>query len=96
VHDNIRIAYPEDYVMEEGAAPRSVIDTPALSYTVMLGASKTRNIVVYKRNLRISKKGFPVADYVGVKAIFDSMDAEDHHILTLRRKEAAAESTQTQ
>ncbi len=89
VHDNIRIAYPDGYAIEEGNAPKNVIDTPQLSYTVQLGASKTRNIVVYKRNLKIATIGLPARIYDDIRALFDSINTEDHHVLTLRRKEAA-------
>jgi hypothetical protein len=88
-HDNIRITYPDGFAIEEGNAPKSVIDTPQLSHTVILGASKTRNIVVYKRNFKVGVSGFPVSIYNDIRTVFDSINTEDHHVLTLHRKEAA-------
>jgi hypothetical protein len=94
-HDNVRITYPDTFAIEEGNAPKSVIDTPQLSHTVILGASKTRNIVVYKRNFKVAVSGFPVRIYDDIRTVFDSINTEDHHVLTLHRKDAAAETAPT-
>jgi len=94
-HDNIRITYPDTFAIEEGNAPKSVIDTPQFSYTVTLGAAKNRSIIVYKRNYKVATMGFPVKIYSDIKSLYDSINTEDHHVLTLHRKEAATETAPT-
>ncbi len=87
IHDNIRIAFPDNFAIEEGNSPKNVIDTAELGYTVTLGCSKTRNLLVYKKTERRNLLRIPAKSYSVVKTIYDGMDRENHHVLTLHRIE---------
>jgi hypothetical protein len=88
-HDNVRITFPDSFEVEEGYAPQSVVNTTEISHAVQLGQSKSHPILVYRKDLRMSLRNLPATAYDSVREIFNAIDAEDHHVLTLRRKDAS-------
>jgi hypothetical protein len=91
-HDTVRITYPENYEIEEGAAPQSLMDCNEFGYKVELGKSKDKPVVVYKRENKINILTIPVKLYGGFKDYTDSIAQQDGHVLTLKRVEKPAEA----
>ena len=82
-HDKVKITCPAGFDLEEGEAPKSVLDTAKLAYTVKLGVSKDHKVVVYERNEKINVLDVSKEYYAEIKAIFDAMHEQDGHVLTL-------------
>ncbi|HNX05732.1 MAG TPA: hypothetical protein PKI32_09535, partial [Opitutales bacterium] len=84
--DKLKITYPDTFEIEQNDAPKSIIDTPALAYVVQLGRAKSRPTLVYSRLQKINVLNLPVKQYENIKTIFEAINTEDHHVITLRRK----------
>jgi hypothetical protein len=87
-HDTVRLSYPANYEIEEGAAPSNLIGSEELSYRVVMGKSKTKPLVIYRRDNTCNIVEIPSKLYEGFKAYNDSIIKEDGHVLTLKRLNA--------
>lgn len=92
MNDVVWIEYPEGWELEEAAAPQSMIDSETLSHLVTLGASKSSNRIRYTRFEKQSLSQAPVSVYPALKDLYEAINEQDHHIVTIRK----SESTETQ
>ena len=83
--DIVRINFPDRFVMEEGASPQSLADTPAFVHKAALGKVRGKNRLVFNRLERVNVVEVEQRFYDTVKAHFDAVYNQDQHILTLRR-----------
>jgi hypothetical protein len=83
--DDITIQYPAGYSVEEGAAPHSLSNTKQFVYIAKLGLDKGKNEIFYKLDRKLNILDVPAQVYPGMKQYFDSVDRENHHVLTLLR-----------
>jgi hypothetical protein len=88
--DRITIVPPPGYTIEAGHAPQDISFGAAGGYKVTLGVSKKSGALIYTRLLTMAQVNVRKEVYPALKAIFDAVNREDNHVLTLKRTEAAA------
>ncbi len=89
--DEIRIAPPPGYELEEASAP-TPMDLGALgTYVATLSVAKNTGTLVYRRNFVLKAISISVQYYEIVREAFENIHSRDAHTITLRRKPAAIE-----
>ncbi len=85
-NDKISIGFPEEFELEDGTAPKSIVNTPQLGHVAQLALSRRSPTLHYSRELKIGVRTLPVAVYSKIKILFDAIHNEDKHVVSLRRK----------
>jgi hypothetical protein len=87
--DEITIEIPKTYSLDNADSPSNAGDPDKItSLTFNIAIDKEKNTLVYKRNFYFGGKGnvfFPKEVYPQVKAMFDSFNKSDTHVITLKQ-----------
>jgi hypothetical protein len=86
--DRVSIRPPEGYTIEAGSAPASMDFGAAAEYKVGLGVGKKTGAVIYTRALSMKQVAISKDAYPALKRLFDLINEQDNHVLTLKRAEA--------
>jgi hypothetical protein len=84
--DEVSIALPEGYELENAEAPASHEIPEVGAYKVQLGVSPD-NELVYTRDFRFGENGnilFPATAFPQLKKVFDIVHEMDNHVVILR------------
>ncbi|AWI09788.1 DUF3857 and transglutaminase domain-containing protein [Ereboglobus luteus] len=85
--DDVVIALPAGYKIEEGSAPKVVDRTKWGRYSIEIALNRTKNTIIYNRIFEFLPVHMPAAKYSDVKRIFDFVHLQDSHTLTIRAGE---------
>jgi hypothetical protein len=85
IEDDIRIALPEGYELEEASAPLGNVELDAIEHVISLGVTSKTKQVVLKRRFRLARAEMQASAYDAVKRIFDAIFERDQHLLTARK-----------
>lgn len=89
--DDVSIELPPGWELDNPSAPRSSKLSNVGIYTVKLKTSKDQRKIFYSRAFTWGLDGtliFPAKNYALLKTIFDYVQGQDHHVLTLKRQGA--------
>lgn len=83
--DDVRIALPAGYELEQASAPASFDHLPFARYTVSLAVTRgAAPELIYQREFVRAALAVPVRHYAVAKAILDEALRQDQHAVTLR------------
>ncbi|MDF9832983.1 hypothetical protein M2103_001200 [Ereboglobus sp. PH5-5] len=85
--DDVVIALPAGYKIEEGSSPKVVDRTKWGRYSIEIAHNRTKNTIIYNRIFEFLPVHMPAAKYSDVKRIFDFVHLQDSHTLTIRAGE---------
>jgi hypothetical protein len=91
--DEVTIELPAGYALDNADAPAPMSSAPVTEYIPTIGISKDGKTLVYKRRFFFGGGGniiFPVASYSSLKNLFDLINKEDNHTITLKQAAATA------
>ena len=86
--DEVTIELPEGWELDKPTAPRSSKLSEIGNYEAKVRVTTDKRKVLYSRKFSwgdASLLVIPAKSYAGVKAIFDFVHEQDHHVLTLTR-----------
>lgn len=92
--DEVSIELPAGYALDNADAPGPITAGQVTGYQPSIGVSKDGKMLIYKRRFFFGAGGnilFPVKTYPDLKSLFDTINKEDNHTITL--KQAAANAT---
>jgi hypothetical protein len=95
--DTLEIKIPSGFVLDHADAPANVNAAPTCVYAVRISFTKSKNTLVYNRQLTFGDKTLLLFDkksYPDMRSLFDGVYTSDEHMLTLKSDEAAVASTQ--
>ena len=83
--DQVTIQMPDGYSIEEGSSPKSIKRTDWGQYAVVLGHKPKSRVIVYNRTFEYSMLRAPAKEYDTIKKLFDFIQAQDAHLLALKK-----------
>lgn len=90
--DEITIAPPEGFELEEASAPGSFSLGEMGAYATTIQVTRKTDTITYRRNLTLRSLGISVEYYPLVKRAFENIHQRDAHTLTFRRKPTTTEN----
>ena len=91
--DDVTIELPEGWELDKPSAPTSSKLSDVGNYKVRLQVTSDKKKVMYSRKFSWGGKGtlvIPAQNYKGVKQVFDFVQEQDHHVLTLLKQGGAS------
>lgn len=85
--DDVVIKMPDGFQIEEGSTPGTLNRTNWGRYDIEIARSISSNTIIYKRILEFLPVRVPAGSYQTVKRIFDFVNQQDAHTLTLKKHE---------
>lgn len=85
--DKVTISLPKGYALDNPDAPRP-INGAVSSYAVTIGVTKDESTLVYNRSFFFGGKDvilIPANSYPSVKQLFDEVNKNDNHTITLKQ-----------
>lgn len=95
--DTLELKIPAGFELDHADAPPNINAPPTCTYAVRISFVKSKNTLVYSRQLTFGDKGlllFNKQSYPDMRALFDTFRTSDEHMLTLKAEEVAAVSSQ--
>ena len=96
-HDDIEIALPAGFTLEQGTAPANVAEPDGvLTVKYSLGYSTRRHTLIYKRDFSFGAGHhllFPKENYPVFKSLFEDLNHSDTHSVVLRPQPSPAPSS---
>jgi hypothetical protein len=80
----VDIELPPGFELDNAEAPSSFNAGDLITYTVHLGLTPDKKILVYKRNLKVSATVIGLEQYSALKQVFDVIHKQDNHQITLK------------
>ncbi len=93
--DEITIALPAGFALDNPDAPAPFASGVLSAYDVKMSITKDQRTLIYKRNFFFGGgEGvlIPVSSYAPLKALFDKLNKQDNHTITLKQTATAASS----
>ena len=90
--DEVTIELPEGWELDKPSAPKSSKLSEVGNYEAKVRITADKRKVLYSRKFSWGSEGtliIPGKNYAAVKNIFDFVQEQDHHVLTLRQEGAA-------
>ena len=90
--DEVTMELPDGWDLDQPTAPSSSKISNIGSYDVKIRTTTDRRKVIYTRKFAWGNNAtllIPATDYPSVKKIFDFVQEQDHHVLTLKREGAS-------
>jgi hypothetical protein len=87
--DDVSIELPAGWELDKPSAPLSSKLSNVGDYQIKLSTSKDQRKIFYRRAFTWGTDGtlvFPAKTYDGLKTVFGFVQAQDHHVLTLKRQ----------
>jgi len=91
--DDVTMAIPPWFKIEEGSAPDGIDKVDWGAYSVKISLKKKTNEILYARELAFSLLHMAAGGYPRLKNIFNKIHAGDAHTLTLRAGAAGEKAT---
>src|SRR5262249_17520871 len=91
--DELSITLPDGYALDNADAPAPFSAGEVGDYKPTIGVSKDGKLLVFKRNFFFGGGDriiFAVQSYTQLKAVFDRLQSEDNHTITLKQTAATA------
>jgi hypothetical protein len=91
--DEVNIELPEGWELDKPTAPHSSKLSEVGNYDAKIRLTTDRRKVLYSRKFSWGNTGtllIPAQNYSGVKNIFDFIQEQDHHVLTLLKQGGAS------
>ncbi|HWN08116.1 MAG TPA: DUF3857 and transglutaminase domain-containing protein [Pyrinomonadaceae bacterium] len=91
--DEVTINLPAGYALDNADAPAPFKSGEIAAYQPSIHVTADGKTLVYKRRFFFGGGGnilFPVESYAGVKALFDQLNKQDNHTITLKQGTTAA------
>jgi len=85
--DQYVFKFPEGYELELPTSPGGAIDVDAIKHKIVMGMAKDSGDFVLKRDFVVNALMFGSEHYPAVKAIYDEMNKQDHHVISLKKTE---------
>ena len=93
--DDVTIEMPAGYALDNADAPAPITVGQVTAYKPTIGVTKDGKSLIYKRIFFFGGGGtilFPVKTYTDLKGLFDAINKEDNHTITLKQAAATATS----
>lgn len=84
--DEIWIEFPEGFTPEEATSPGPHYDSQAFEYATLYGLNPSQTLLRCTRDLKVKTRGFLSNGYPTVKALFEDVNRQDTHVITLTNK----------
>jgi hypothetical protein len=86
--DEVTIDLPAGYALDNADAPGPITAAPVTEYKPSIAVTTDGKMLIYKRRFFFGGGGtlyFPVKTYHDLKALFDAINKEDNHTITLKQ-----------
>ncbi|MDQ8202362.1 DUF3857 domain-containing protein [Pelagicoccus sp. SDUM812003] len=87
--DEITLTFPDGFKPEEASSPGNGYDANYIYYKSVYGLNDAKNKLRCLRDFRIKGNGFLPKGYAILKKLFESVNQQDTHVLTLVRSEGS-------
>ena len=91
--DEVRIDLPAGYALDNADAPAPITVVGVSEYKPSIAVTKDGKTLIYKRRFFFGASErilFPVTAYTSLKALFDAINKEDDHTITLKQTAGTA------
>jgi hypothetical protein len=93
--DEVSIELPAGYGLDNADAPSPIKVGQVSEYRPRIAVTTDGKVLIYRRNFFFGGGGtilFPVTTYTDLKALFDTINKEDNHTITLKQTTATTSS----